>query len=267
MRRLAYLLCVGLCAVSPIYGVAADSEPGFDAFAQGRRQQEVSRMVLSPHGEFFIYEWQRPFGWNARPSHLEASVDRRPQTTMYIVATGGDWPEQLPPTSEELFPMAPGATYYLGSLSPDGRWVSFYELDRDRNALGAGVASTADERPRRVVRFSVPPDGSRLDRVASWESSGASLVYPIEGNRLARVNMATGIAVPCDDCRMEPFQTERSGHGLSELSREGIPGGAVPVGRSTDGSLDVFVLDNAQTLNLYFRRSRRVVTVFENARS
>lgn len=247
-------------------GAAQSPLPPSETMAAARQQQALGRFIVAPDGSFFVYEWSRPYNWSPSARGLPRGVAQRHQTLLFKVQVPDRWRLSRPaPTSFEWFPMAPGATYYLGSLSPNGLWLSFYELDRDDNRIRAGVAAISDDVPPRIVWFDLPPDLGRLDRPASWESD-SSLVYPIAGNaRFARVDVASGQTLPCPNCSLPSASSPAIFEGT--VDREGIPSEARLVGRSANGSLNIYALDTQERLSLYYRKAGRTVELFDNSRS
>jgi hypothetical protein len=74
---------------------------------------------------------------------------------------------------------APGATYYLGSLSPDNAASFFYKLNRDDNRVRADAASFDKENLMRSW-FTLPPNETRQMNPAIWMSN-EEFVYPVKG--------------------------------------------------------------------------------------
>jgi hypothetical protein len=257
------------CALSSLInasGTAAPTVTG-DTFVEARQAQSLGLFRITANASFIIYEWQRPYGWTPDDRGVAATVVKRPLTRLYRVRTPDTWGGAVPPTSFEFFPPKPGATYWLGDISPDGQWASFYELDADDNALRAGIAKIDFDAPSQLIRFDLPPDNSRLDRAPAWSSDGTALTYPIKGG-VARADVATGRAVRCGDCAEPPvakptpvpFEIAR------KVDRGHVPKEAKLIAASRDGALGVFVLDNKDTLNVYYTKAKKTVTLFENSR-
>src|SRR5690606_13399334 len=125
--------------------------------------QALGRTAIAPDGSFFLYEWSRPYDWAPDYKGLPKAVAARTQTFLYKVATStasgvGSH------GSEYLFYPAAGATYYLGTLSPDARYLSFYELDWDDKRIRAAVVLTNDGVSPKITWFDPVPDAARLDQ-------------------------------------------------------------------------------------------------------
>jgi hypothetical protein len=262
---------MALLATASVPSQAAVAETHSDEFSVVRKTQSLGRVIADPAGKFFIYEWQRPFDWNPEGKGLPPEVGNRLQTMLYRVRTPSRSSQYSPPTwplptSTELFPMAPGATYWLGDLSPDAEWISFYELDRDDNRVKAGIVSTSGDVPS-IIWFTISPDLTRLSRVPEWTSDGKALVFPVNRG-MARAEASTGKATQCTDCAESgeggrPNLPAKMG---ANVDRVGIPAGAKLIASSFDGWLGVFEIDNADALGLYMRAAGRSFTLFENSR-
>lgn len=256
---LAALLACAACwpAAAQPRSIVATGER-VEIAAQIRREQSLGRIVMDPAGRFLVYEWQRPYNWTPDGKGLSKVATNRQQTTLYRVLIPEDWRWIDAPTSEELFPMLPGATYWLGDLSPDGEWVSVYELDRDDKKMKAGVAATRHvievDKPPKIVWFDIAPDDARFDRPPAWTADGKSLVYPVKGG-LARADAATGKATRCTDCTLPPPPAPAP---LVEgkLDRTDVPDAARLAATSADGAVGAFVLDDASKLALFIRSMR-----------
>lgn len=257
MRRaplvaLALLACAVAAQAVPVDRVAIA--------AKIRKEQALGRIIMDPRGRFLLYEWQRPYNWSPDATGLARTASMRPQTTLYRVLIPDDWRWINEPVTEPLFPMLPGATYWLGNLSPDGEWISVYQLDRDDKVMKAGVAATRHEvtvdDPPKIVWFDIAPDDVRFDRPPAWSADGKRLVYPVKGG-LARADPATGKAILCVKCEMgtvpvSPVVTDK-------FDSVGMPVDTRLVATSADGVVGAFVRNDAKHLALYIRSMRATV--------
>jgi hypothetical protein len=242
-----------------------------------RRHQALGRFVVAPDGSFFLYEWSRPYDWVPNLSDMAPVVRARMQTFLYRVTTPQEWRTYQPPVSTDLFPPAPGATYFLGNLSPGGKWASFYELDWDDGKIRAGVVETTQVVPPKITWLELPPDEGRLDQPAVWVSD-AELVYPLKSElaKLARAQAMTGKAEVCRDCdpRLLARPATDALAGTPATVREenanavsAIPAGSKQITQSMDRSLVVYMVDTPEVLKLLFTKNGRLVTLFENYRA
>ena len=283
-----WLTLCGLCITTwPVQAVTKVSDaPAERAIiaANIREQQSLGRVIMDPAGRFMLYEWKRPYNWTPDAKDLSRAAASRPQTTLYRVLIPDDWRWIDEPTSEQLFPMLPGATYWLGELSPDGEWVSVYQLDRDDKTVKAGVAATRHiieaDKPPKIVWFDLPPDDNRFDHPPTWAADGKSLTYPVKGGKLARADAATGRATLCTGCNPSQLYVPPA-VGAATLDHTDVPANAQLVANSADGQIGAFILDTPQKLGLYLRSMRATsaldvfaaptpgatVTLFENNRN
>jgi len=176
-----------------------------------RIHQSLGRVLVASNGGLVVYEWSRPYTWMPDASSVPRAVGERKQTFLYRVSiprrwTGWPdlWRQTRPRESQDLFPPSPGATYYLGSISPDGRQVSFYELDWDDGAARAGVVLVVDPLPpedavpQKITWFDVPPDVARLDEPPVWVSND-EVVYPAGGTSIPALAEVRS-AIRCVEC-------------------------------------------------------------------
>lgn len=230
--------------------------------------QALGRVVLAHDDTFILYEWMRPYEGAPEPGVQPVLDGSRKQTFLYRVST-----TTMRVESKYLFIPQPRNTYYLGSLSPDSKYVSFYEIDRDQKRVRAGVAETSGRVLPKITWFPAVPDHRRLDLPARWISN-TELVYRVNASptRFVRADATTGKAEPCGDCASisvppSRLDVDRSGNSKSNIASKGFPAGSKVVARSESGELEVIALDTAQLLELWFRKNGRVRTIFENPRA
>ena len=281
--------CLGAFALSASASTTTGNKLTFPqkrgaTYDEVRANQALGRMVLPPDGAFFLYEWSRPYDWAPSIKGLAPPAAARKQTFIYKVDT-----TKPDTTSELLFQPAPGATYYLGNLSPDNKYVSFYEIDRDDNKIRAGAVLTNDGISPKITWFEQTPDVATLDRPAVWVSN-EQLVYPVKTGttRLVRASAVSGAveacsaacvaevtsaagaisskAAPASDPASGPVGAGPSTTARGESEQDGVPVGAKLLARSQSADLEVFAADTAEKLSLYFRRGGSVQTLFENDR-
>lgn len=225
-------------------------------------------MIASPDGEFFLYEWMRPYNWVRDTKWLPPKTAERMQAWLYRVdVTYSD------ATSEYLFFPDPGSGYWLGDLSPDGTRVTFYELDNDEDKVKAGVWHLMDEK---LTWFETPPDAKRLDEPALWLSN-EEVAYPAKSGSadLVKANVSTGKTSPCPECKEAWAARKKASSAPADLKpRDGfseesakILEGARLVARSPKGGLEVYLRDTPEVLAMMYRKGEREVEViFENSR-
>jgi hypothetical protein len=279
----------GICAVMLSLPAGAQSPSGPLIFPQQRgatyaeivQHQALGRFVIAHDSSFFIYEWSRPYDWAPDTKGLPGEAAARKQTTIFKVQAVGDWNYYQHPKSDYLFYPAAGATYYLGTLSPDSSRVTVYELDRDDNALRVGAIKANDGIAPEIIWFEVPPDVARLDLLPVW-TSNEEFVYPVATgpSRLARANVVSRNASPCTDCkakilrdaaaaaRAEAALITRSAP--KPFTRRGdsfqLPVGSKLIARSKGGDLEVYSADSADALTLLFRKDDDVFSLLDNRR-
>jgi len=283
-----------LCAVSALAGsvalaakkesVAPESQPQAAQRAptpeEIRARQRLGRVIVSPDGQFFLYEWMRPYNWLRDGGSLPTQVASRMQTWLYKVDVN-----RSPTTSQYVFFPGSGASYWLGGLSPDGTKVSFYALDDD-NIVKAGVWNMKDEK---LTWFETLPDTRRLDELALWVSND-EIAYPGASSALIRGNAVTGEAKACADCAdllakaraaevdqqklaaanaKAASRQAKSNEGWASQRAESAPldKDLKVLARSLNGELEVLAKDTPDTLNLLYRKaSGTPEVVFENYR-
>lgn len=231
--------------------------------------QALGRFIVSPDGNFFLYEWGRPYlNWVPPRDGIAPITARRLQTFLFKVDTTTD-----APTSEYLLEPSAGATYWLGSLSPDSSRVSFYELDRDDNRSRTGVWNLKEQK---VMWFDLEPDDRRFDSMSPWLSN-EEFVYPIKSRSLfARANLVTGKAITCTECGLNTVsKAETASEEIASEARMSalkidaadLLQGAVLRAVSENGNLGIFVRDDAEQLQLLIKQPGwAAYKVFENFR-
>lgn len=261
--------------------------------------QDLGRFVVAPGSNFFLYEWSRPYEWAPDVDWLAPAAAKRMQTWIYKVDTNIS-----STTSEYLFHPSSACTYYLGSLAPNGKAVTFYEVNHDDNETKAGVVILDGSYPPRITRFKPAPDSARLELPPVW-TSNEEFVYPtktglvtanINGEPMKRDENAPLVfggdwdmpvkALPCKDCKpgmLEEHlaQEQKEQHSLvaaakkknttkqsspSSNSGDKVPENAKLVMHSADDELDIFAVDSPEYLSLYFTKNQRTHTLFENSR-
>ena len=126
-----------------------------------------------------MYEWSRPYGWVPDNAGVCARTAERTQTFIHQVLTNREClTREEDANVNPTFQPEPGATYYLGSLSPDDKRRSFYEIDRDNNEC-AGIVVTIDDRSPQIGWFDLAPDDLLTDEPAVWISD-KEFIYPVK---------------------------------------------------------------------------------------
>jgi hypothetical protein len=231
------------------FGHESKAEPKAPTYEEIRAQQSLGRVIASPTGSFFLYEWMRPYNWVRDTGKLPGAAADRMQTWLYKVDV-----DITPTTSQYLFHPGSGSSYWLGDLSPDNNKVAFYELDNDYNAVKAGVWDMGESK---LTWFDVAPDATRIDQPAAWESNDA-VIYPAKwgGAGFVKGNASTGVARPCTDC----------GSMMKNVAYKAAPS-ASALAKSAQGDLAIYVKDTPDELTLIFQKgSNEPETVFENKR-
>ena len=240
-----------------------------------RGLQGLGRFIVTPNSDYIVYEWQRPYDWSPSNKGVSPAAAKRKQSFIYRVNTTFDRLKSYEKTtSEYLFYPAPGATYYLGSLSPDAKLISFFEIDRDDNKMRAAVVELNDEVSPKITWFTLTPDDARMDLPPVW-TSNTELIYPIKTGttKLARADAKTGQAKPCDDCHPNVLKTKGTVVGSvvgagKPFDRKGVEDGAKLIAQSDDGRLSVFSIETPDRLALSFKvietSDELVLTLFDN---
>lgn len=236
---------------------------------EGRYYQSLGRFVIAPDTSYFLYEWQRPYNWSPDYTGLGGAVAARKETAIYKVNLTGE-----KASSEHLFYPAPGATYYMGNLSPDGKWLAFYELGWDDKNIRAGAVLTNDGISPRIAWFAPAPDHTQLTKPAVWLSND-ELAYPGKGGGWVRGKIpekepeapdTTVKARPCRDCSsalLAKAPTVPLATGTVP-DKQDMPDGAKLLAQA--GDLAIYSIDTPEKLALYFKKGDAMHTLFENDR-
>ena len=256
----------------PLCGTASVQHAAM--YEEIRTQQSIGRVILSPDGRFFLYEWSRPYSWTRDTRGLTKKVAQRQQTWLYKVDVEG----QLPTTSQYLFHPDPGASYWLGDLSPDSSLVTFYQLDNDDNSVKAGVWDITQSK---LIWFDSAPDTEKFDQPAIWKSN-EEVAYPtklgwVRGTLPQKRDIAlregrgsaTAKTVPCTGCSSLAI-VKQGGQILNAVktpSRSLHDVSLKLLGASAARDLTVFSKSTSSVLALYFTRGvGELETIFENSR-
>ena len=228
-----------------------------------REEQTIGKVIASPDGSFFLYEWRRPYSWDKDFGILPKSVQDHMQSWIYRVD-----PEISPTDSKYLFLYESGASQWLGALSPNAKLVSFFSLDDD-NKLKAGVWDFANSK---ITWFNESPDALHLKEGPFWISN-QELIYRGGSIKLGRANLLkanllTGKAKPCPEC--EPLYTEA----MTTASRKDktpiandLGPNAKLLAYSRTGQLAVYEESTPDSLTLLFQKGTESPhPVFENSR-
>lgn len=266
--------------------------------AEIKEYQSLGRVVTAPDGDFFLYEWSRPYNWAPDTKGIAPAATKRMQTWIYRVDT-----QISDATSRYLFHPGSGATYYLGNLSPDAKRVAVYELDRDDNSLKLGVVTFDDSVTPSITWFEQAPDSAKLELSPVWTSSD-ELVYPTKAG-LMRAKVPPKVApedIPlnrldwdkpvkataCTDCKpgmlesaaarreqvekariaaqpKAPEKAANDGWAAADKSAD-IPKDAKVLARAENGGLTVYAIDNPTILTLGFNAGSNGKLLFENER-
>ena len=224
-----------------------------------RAKQTIGKVIVSPDGSFFLYEWRRPYDWDKDFGILPSNVPAHMQSWIYRVD-----PDISATDSKYLFLYESGASQWLGSLSPDANRVSFYSLDDD-NKLKTGVWDFAKSK---IIWFeTIAPDPKRLDQAPVWTSKN-ELIYPAAAGKLVRASLVTGRAALCADCKNAFTQGEAANRAITPRKAASDRGPDVALlARSRNGKLNVYARSTSNLLALEFKAGEeKVETVFEGSR-
>ena len=264
------VLCAAPFAMTAQAATASKSksEPKAPTYEEIRAQQSLGRVIASPSGSFFLYEWMRPYNWVRDTGKLPSATADRMQAWLYKVDV-----DITPTTSQYLFHPGSGSSYWLGDLSPDNNKVAFYELDNDYNTVKAGVWDMADSK---LTWFDVAPDAARIDQRATWTSKD-EVTYPAKsgGAQFVTANVTTGVAKPCPDCgsmiKNVVYRAGSSVDAVGAISNTAPPSNLGSntnvLAKSAQGDLAIYAKDTNDELTLIFQKgSNEPETVFENKR-
>jgi hypothetical protein len=269
----------GLCVTLAAGASCADAAAGL-AFPQTRAAtyeeirdlQSLGRVMLTPTGTFILVEWQRPYDWVPPNAGLDRNVASRKQTLIFKVKTNVD-----KPVPELLFQPSPGATYYLGGLSPDGARVSFVELNRDDNFARTGVVELGDSLVPEIRWFDPVPDRRYFGELHEWITR-EEFVYSEKGkgrgasHPMILVNAVTGKARAYDErADGQPTTDKQAFDNAAPVPplwpTSSIPPEARLIASTEEGELQVFVVDTPKVLALLARqKSGGVRTIFNSER-
>lgn len=266
---LAFLTTQQFPSVTRAAAVTMSKEPQTRAatFEEMHALQQLGRIIVDPSGRYFLFEWARPYSWLPTWGKLPTTVRRRAHTFLYKVETPDVWSEYDAPTTQALLPPAPGATYYLGDISPDGGKVAIYELDLDDGRLRVGIVPILGAAPPQIRWLDAVPDVKRLEERPHWKSNN-EIVVPV-GSSLQSVNIDTGQSRLCSDCIQAPSggSTERAKLAASAVPIPSLPPGSELLGKSETNRLEVYALNNADVLAISFAKNGSAVTVFQDQRT
>jgi hypothetical protein len=266
-------LIVGLCAASAALtavGVCyAAGHPKYDGASdvEVREFQTVGKAIVSPEGKFLLYEWVKPYSWTRDTNGLPKLAANRMQAIVFKVNI-----DYSPSESQYLFYPKSAASFWLGSLSPDGQKVCFYQLDNDSNRVKLGVydvaVGTLMEPKLTWFEEGPAPDAARLDQAPAWVSND-ELIYPGAGKaKLVRADLKTGRAAACSDCAAA-FEK-----GVSALNSQLVAYVTPTIGPGTrllasspNGDLAVYAKEDSEVLSVLIKKGpAKPVTLFESRR-
>lgn len=248
---LALGLMVSVCADGADF---TDAKMRYDLARSG---QSIGRVSIAPDASVILYEWLRPYDWKRDTTGLAAGPAKRDMAWLYQVKVRAV--EQ--PTSEYTLMANGGASYYLGSLSPDHKHITFYRVNDD-NTVNMGVARLAD---LYQTFFDVTPNDARLDEPPVWLTND-TFIYPAkletgEDQKLVLANLRTG--------KTQEYKGPTPIMPTSGLPPQpkGLPADTTLLAISADGSVEVFQQSNADILKLYIKRNGgEAEIIFENKR-
>lgn len=145
--------------------------------------QSYGKTVFDPNGKWAVLERYRPYQ-NASAYHFDAFTKRMLGHIMRVDLVDD---KRMRP----LFPQSTDAGYWIGSASPDGRFLSVFRLSANRLSLGV-----VDMASSQVRWLDINPVAALLNPVPVWRdsrrllvltSSREALAYPLDiGSRLQR---------------------------------------------------------------------------------
>lgn len=279
------MLCLALSGAAVVHAQVFPNIPAPDTltfpqkrgavYDEIRGLQGLGRFIVTSNSDYIVYEWQRPYDWSPSNKGVSRTAAKRKQSFIFRVnATFDRLKSYEKTTSEYLFYPAPGATYYLGSLSPDSKLISFFEIDRDDNKMRAAAVELNDEVSPKITWFGLTPDDARMDLPPVWTSND-ELIYPVKTGKtkLARANVKTGGAVLCDDCDPDILKAKGTVAGAvfgpgKPFDRKGVPDEAKLIAQSENARLSVFSIETPDRLALMFKvietSDELALTLFDN---
>jgi len=273
MKRMMF----ALLSVVPLITNLAAAEARAPTDEEIRARQAIGRAIVSPDKQFFVYEWMRPYNWVRDTGPIPKAAAERMQTWLYRVDI-----DRSPPNSEYVFFPGSGASYWLGSFSPNGSKLNFYELDNDTNMLKAGVVEFTDPVTPRLTWFDAAPDGNRLGQPPVWLSNDefayptkngmvrAKVVPPPKQDENSPINMVNydkpAKTEPCADCAKLAAQSKDAGKDEKKKLAGKLPEDSRLIAQSVDGDLSVYERNNKKVIGVLFRKGvdSPETVVFEN---
>jgi hypothetical protein len=242
--------------------------------------QTIGRVVITPNGKFVIYEWQRPYAWVPSARSVDTKAARRLQTTIFKVkiapkrASSYELSRYGETTSELLIPPSSGSTYYLGSASPDSRYVVVHEFNRVTNSSRTGAVELSNDPAPKVVWFDTPPDQSAMDIAPVWTSK-EEFLYRAKA-MIVRASVTDASVQPCPQCQLRALPSREL-----TLAEEdtlagstgslGLPAGAKLLAQSQDNLVSVYLHSTPDVLALMLQlrddsSDESLVSLFQNPR-
>lgn len=256
MNYIKYLSVAWLATACELGAVEANQYDAERYYAVVRAEQRIGNVLIAPDASVFFYEWYRPFPWASQPIGGPADRLNRGIAWLYQVRLS----ERGASTSEYALMPNAGASYRLGSLSPDQKHLIFCRVNGDMT-VDIGVVRLED---MHQYLYDVAPDGAKLDR-AVWLSND-KFVYPAttetgDAPRLILANLTTGSTqVYKGTIRIATLRAFAPAPKV-------LLGDAKLLAISADGTVEVYQQSNADVLKLYVRRnSGEPEIVFENRR-
>ena len=174
--RISWIAALCLCTTSA--GIA--QQYGIDDMLS---VESYGKAIMSPDGQWAIIERYRRYD-QAAAYHFDAFSKRMLGEIMLVDLVNGGAPRPL-------FAQTADAGYWAGSLSPDGRHLTVFRLQRDSIALGIvsiddGSVRWLDATPVTALLNPLPLWRDN-DHVLVLTSDAGSLPYPLDsGSRLQR---------------------------------------------------------------------------------